>query len=106
MHPLIAGQGRLSLYLLAWTPLTLLLAYLLVMTGGLAWPEAVALSLPLDLFYAFVCLTPWYMCRVLAIGASPAYKILGNHLAAAIVAGLTWIVLAKALALLLSRNAF
>lgn len=106
MHPLIAGRSRLWLYLVAWIPLALLLGYLLVMTGGLAWLEAVALSLPLALFYAFVCLAPWYMCRVLPIGSSPACKILGNHLAAAIVAGLIWIVLAKGLALALGHNLF
>ena len=106
MHPLTAGQGRLSLYLMAWSPLALLLAYLLVMMGGLAWQEAVTLSFPLALFYSFICLAPWYMCRVLALGGSPALKILGNHLAAAIVAGLTWIVLAKGLGLLLGRYLF
>jgi two-component system, LytTR family, sensor histidine kinase AlgZ len=106
MHPLIAREGRLSLYLLAWTPLALLLAYLLVMMGGLAWLEAAALSLPLALFYALICLAPWYMCRVLPLGDSPAFKILGNHLAAALVAGLTWIVLAKGLGLLLGRYLF
>ena len=106
MHPLIAREGRLSLYLLAWTPLALLLAYLLVMMGGLAWTAATALSLPLALFYAFICLAPWYMCRVLPLDDSAVFKILGNHLAAAIVAGLTWIVLAKGLGLLLGRYFF
>ena len=103
MHPLIARPGRLSLYLLAWTPLALLLAYLLAMTGGLAWLESITLSLPLALFYALICLAPWYMCRVLPIGASRALKILGNNLAAAIVAALMWIVLAKGLALALGH---
>jgi len=106
MHPLIAGRGRLWLYLLAWLPLTLLLAYLLVMTGGLGWLESAALSLPLALFYALICLAPWYMCRALPIGSSPGYKILVNHLAAAIVAGLIWIVLAKGLALVLGHYFF
>jgi hypothetical protein len=106
MNPLLAGQGRLSLYLAAWTPLALLLAYLLTMTGGLMWSEAVALSFPLALFYAFVCLAPWAMCRVLAIGESPVYKILGNHLAAAVVAGLIWIVSAKGLAVALGHYVF
>jgi len=106
MHPLIAKEGRLSLYLLAWTPLALLLAYLLVMMGGLAWMEALTVSLPLALFYSFICLAPWYMCRVLPLGGSPAFKILGNHLAAAVVAGLIWIVLAKGLGLLLGRYLF
>jgi len=106
MHPLIARQGRLSLYLLAWIPLALLLAYLLRMTGGLAWTEAWSLSSPLAVLYALICLAPWYMCRALPIGASPVYKILGNHLAAAVVAGLFWIVLAKGLGLLLGRYLF
>ncbi len=106
MHPLIAGQGRLSLYLLAWSPLALLLAYLLVMMGGLRWLEAVTLSLPLALFYAFVCLTPWYMCLVLPLGFSHTFKIVGKHLAAAIAAGLTWIVLAKGMAVALGRYFF
>ncbi|HTC87967.1 MAG TPA: histidine kinase [Bryobacteraceae bacterium] len=106
MHPLIARPGRLSLYLLAWTPLALLLAYLLAMMGGLAWLEAVTLSLPLALFYALICLAPWYMCRVLPLGASPTLKILGNHLAAAIVAALMWIVLAKGLAVALGHYFF
>jgi two-component system, LytTR family, sensor histidine kinase AlgZ len=106
MHPLIAGQGRLSLYLLAWNPLALLLAYLLVMMGGLAWLEAVTLSFPLSLFYALICLAPWYMCRVLPLGVSRTLKVFGNHLAAAIAAGLLWIVLAKGLGLLLGRYLF
>jgi two-component system, LytTR family, sensor histidine kinase AlgZ len=106
MHPLFAGQGRLWLYLLVWIPLGLLLAYLLMMTGGLAWPEAVALALPLGIFYALICLAPWFMCRVLPLGDSPAFKIFGNHLAAAIVAGLLWIVVAKGLALALARFLF
>ena len=106
MHPLIARQGRLPLYLLAWSPLAILLAYLLAMMGGLGWLEAATLSLPLALFYAVICLAPWSMCRVLPLGETPALKILGNHLAAAIAAALMWIVLAKGLALGLGRYFF
>ncbi len=103
MHPLLATKGRVLLYLLAWLPLGGLLAYLLVITGQLAWFEAGSEALPLALFYAFVCLGPWYMCRVLPLGASQIPKLIGNHVAAAIVAGLLWLVLAKLLALGLSR---
>ncbi|MBV9772136.1 MAG: histidine kinase [Bryobacterales bacterium] len=106
MHPLIAERGRLSLYLLAWIPLALLLSNLLRMMGSLMWFEAVTLSLPLCLFYALVCLAPWYMCRVLVLGSAPVLTILGNHLAAALVAGLAWIVLAKGLGLALTRYWF
>ena len=106
MHPLIAGQGRLSLYLLAWSPLALLLAYLLVMTGGLGWAEAGSLGFPLALFYALICLAPWYMCRALPLGSASILKILEYHSAAAAVAALTWIVAAKGLALAIGHYAF
>ena len=106
MHPLIARQGRLLLYLLAWSPLALLLAYLMVMMGGLGWLEAATVSLPLALFYALLCLTPWYMCLALPLGSVQTIKIVGQHLAAAIVAGLIWIVLAKGLGLVLGHYLF
>jgi two-component system, LytTR family, sensor histidine kinase AlgZ len=105
MNPNTPGRGLL-LYLSAWSPLALLLTYLLVMMGGLTWLEAAALSLPLALVYALLGLAPRSMCRVLPIGSSPAYKIFGNHLAAAIVAGLIWIVLAKGLVLALGHYFF
>ncbi|MBZ5607436.1 MAG: histidine kinase [Acidobacteriia bacterium] len=103
MHPLLATKGRITLYLLAWLPIAGLLGYLLSVTGQLPLLEAEALALPLALFYALVCLAPWYMCRVLPLGPSQIPKLLGNHTPAAVVAGLLWIVLAKALGLLLSR---
>ncbi len=106
MHPLIAKQGRLSLYLLAWLPLALLLAYLLVMMGGLVWLEAAILAFPLALLYALICLAPWYMCRALALGSTSILKILEYQSAAAAVAALIWIVAAKGLALAISRYAF
>ncbi len=106
MHPLIAGKGRLSLYLLAWIPLAFLVAYLLVMTAGLAWLEAVTFGLPLTLLYALICLAPGYMCRALALGSTSILKILEYHSAAAAVAALTWIVAAKGLALAMSHYAF
>ncbi len=106
MHPLLATKGRITLYLLAWLPLAGLLGYLLSVTGRLPLLEAEVLALPLALFYALVCLAPWYMCRVLPLGPSQIPKLLGNHTPAAIVAGLLWIVLAKALAVALSRYYF
>ena len=103
MHPLLAAKGRITLYLLIWAALGGLLGYLLTVTGSLTGLEARLLAVPLALFYAFVCLAPWYMCRVLPLAPAQLPKILGNHIAAAVVAALFWIVLAKALGLALSR---
>jgi two-component system sensor histidine kinase AlgZ len=103
MHPLLAGKGRIALYFTVWLVLGGLLGYFLMLTGNLSWQESGALALPLVVFYSFVCLGPWYMCRVLPLAPSAVLKVLGNHLAAGAVAGLFWVVLAKGEAALLSR---
>ena len=103
MHPLLATKGRIALYSVIWIVLAALLSYLLMITGRLTWQESGLLVLPLVLFYAFVCLAPWYMCRVLPLGPSAVPKLVGNHLAAAGVAALFWVVLAKVIALGLAR---
>ena len=103
MHPLLAGKGRITLYLLVWLLLAVMLGYLLSVTGQLPLLESQALVLPLALVYAFVCLAPWYLCRVLPLGPSQLPKLLLDHSAAAVVAALVWIVLAKVLGLGLSR---
>src|SRR5579871_3559338 len=99
MHPLLATKGRIALYLVVWAAIGALLGYLILITGKVSWEESAALALPLALFYAFVCLAPWYMCRVLPLGPAQIPKLVGNHVAAAVVAGLIWMVLAKSLAL-------
>jgi len=104
MHPLLAGRGRITLYLLIWLLLAGALGYLLSMTGRLPLLESESLALPLCLVYAFVCLSPLYLCRVLPLGPSQMPKLLLNHTAAAVVVALLWIVLAKLLALGLSRR--
>jgi two-component system sensor histidine kinase AlgZ len=103
MHPLLATKGRIALYLLVWLPIGVLLGYLLAVQSKLGWMEAGALALPLAVFYSFVCLAPWYVCRVLPLGVTQIPKLLGNHIAAAVVAGLFWILLANLWALGLSR---
>ena len=104
MHPLLATKSRITLYLLVWLLLAGTLGYLLSVTGQLPLLEAEVLALPLCLVYAFVCLAPWYLCRVLPLGPSQMPKLLLNHIAAAVVVALLWIVLAKVLALGVSRR--
>jgi len=102
MHPLLATRGRIILYLLVWLMLAGMLGYLLSVTGRLPLAETEALALPLCLVYAFICLAPWYLCRVLPLSQLP--KLILNHSAAAVMVALLWIVIAKVLALVLSRR--
>lgn len=67
MHPILGKPKRLALYLLAWVPLTKLLAYLMAAQGGLSSLEITVLIVPLALLYAFVCLSTWYSCRAVPL---------------------------------------
>jgi len=69
MHPLLESSRRLALYLLAWIPLLALLVYVLWASGGMTWMDAAAVLAPSCLVYAFACLSPWYICGTLPLGA-------------------------------------
>ena len=103
MHPILADKRRIGLYLLAWLPIAGMLKFLLGASGNLSWAEAVAFTLPMSIVFAFVGLSPWYLCRVLPLGQSAMSKLILNHSAAAVVAALFWIVVAKGIALGLAR---
>ena len=104
MHPLLATRGRIALYLLVWLLISGMLGYLLSVTGRLPLVQTELLALPLCLVYAFICMAPLYLCRVLPLGPSQMPKVLLNHTAAAVVVALLWIVLAKLLTLGLSAR--
>jgi two-component system, LytTR family, sensor histidine kinase AlgZ len=103
MHPILAKYSRLTVYLLAWVPVAALLVYLLGMSGHLTWGEACAIVIPLVGFDAFICLSPWYLCRTLPPRASGALKLGLNVLGAALASGLLLVVAGKGIALSLTR---
>ncbi len=102
MHPILGQLRRLGFYLLAWIPLGAILLYLLAALGGLSWPRAAVLAIPLCVVYAFVCLSAWYSCRGTPLETSSFSRLALTHLSAAVVAGGIWVVVAKVLAVALS----
>ena len=104
MHPVFKG-GRIGLYLLAWLPIAATLAALLAVQGRLGWPSGIAISIPLCLIYAMVCLGSWYPCRAHPLRGGAFTDIVVTHLvAAAALAGL-WTGLTKLVFLGLSSAA-
>lgn len=91
MHPILSQYRRLGLYLLAWIPFAALFAVLLDVPRTLSWREAIFLSVPLSLLYAFICLSPWYTCRARPIDKSPLSRVLADHLTGALVASGLWL---------------
>jgi len=103
MHPLLTRPRQLGLYLLAWLPLAGILVYLLTGSGGLNWHEAIILSLPLCLVYAFACLSAWYPCRALPLERSGFGKLALVHLTDAALVSVLWVQIAKGFAIALVR---
>jgi len=106
MHPVLISRTRLALYLLAWVPLAAAGAVLLALAGRLPWPQSAFTASGLALFYALVCLSPWYSGRYLPFQPSALGKLLLNHTAAALVAAALLLGLAKLLSVPDSQQAF
>src|SRR4051812_47511518 len=64
MHPILAKPARILLYLCGWLPILALLDYLLWSSGSASWTRNAALLAPACLLFAFICLSPWPICRV------------------------------------------
>jgi len=69
MHPILASGRRVLLYVLAWALILALLAAILWASGRVDWQTAVRGLAPACLLFAFVCLSPWYLCRALPLRA-------------------------------------
>ena len=88
MHPILASGVRFRLYLLVWSQILLLLALVIWAVGRGPWLAAIAVLAPACAVYAFICLSPWYIClsRPLTVSSAPALAV--THLAAAAAGGL------------------
>src|SRR5215472_7257085 len=102
MHPLLAQLRRLIFYLLGWIPLAGMLAYLLAVPGGLRWWQAFAVSVPLCLLYAFVCMAAWYPCLATPLDRASVPRFLVTHVLGAVVASALWIFAARLLGRMLT----
>ena len=91
MHPVLESRRRLFLYLLAWAPLLVLLAFVVRSAGTLSWGQALVTLAPACLLFAFACLSPWYLCRAIPLRVSQAVNLVGTWTAAALAGGLLFL---------------
>jgi two-component system, LytTR family, sensor histidine kinase AlgZ len=103
MHPLLARTSRLSIYVLAWVPISILVAYLVRSSGHLTWFAALAVTLPLCVVYEFMCLSAWYSCKSAPLERTDPFRLALTHLTAAALISFLWMELARLLASGLSR---
>ncbi len=102
MHPLLANRKRLLLYLAAWTPVLALLVYV-SHAGGSRVLDAVAVFTPALSAFAFICLSPWPICRVRPLGVATAPGLLVTFAGAAVAGSLALVGTAAIVSYILSR---
>jgi two-component system sensor histidine kinase AlgZ len=101
MHPLFQSRNTLLAYFCAWIPLGAMLGVVLSGAGHLDWRITLAIVAPVTLLLAFVCLTPWYLCRSLPLrGTSPLKLLLSHWIAGMFASGLVLFVVPFLLSLL------
>jgi two-component system sensor histidine kinase AlgZ len=98
MHPILARPGRLAFYLLATLPYSGLMALLMGVTPHVTWAQSVSLTIPLGLFYSFLCLSAWYVCRVTPLRSAGAARLISTHGVTALAASGIQLAVAQALA--------
>ena len=112
MHPVLKRAPgrrhgsifRLGLYLLGWTPFTILLTYLLATPGKLGWSNAAALAMPLCAVYAFISLSVWYTCKATPIEGASMARLFLTHTVANLIICAFWVGMARILAYGLSQS--
>lgn len=85
MHPILQDWRRFLAWLAAWIPLGAILILVTRTLSHLSVPNCLAIMVPSTLVLAFVCLSPFYMCRALPLRSTSGIKLLGNHTAAGLV---------------------
>jgi two-component system, LytTR family, sensor histidine kinase AlgZ len=98
MHPIFRNKGWFAAYLIAFSLLGAMLAALFqIADGSLKWKEILAITEPLFIFFGFVCLAPWHLCRQLPLVSMNKSRLIAYHASAAVLATALWIALARAI---------
>jgi hypothetical protein len=103
MHPILAKPARMLLYLAGWLPILALLDYVLWSSGSSSWSHNAAQLAPACLLFAFVCLSPWPICRVRPLRLARLAMLAVTWTAAAAAASALFTGAAWAMARLLSQ---
>jgi two-component system, LytTR family, sensor histidine kinase AlgZ len=85
MHPILQDWRRFATWMTAWIPVGAILVLVVHLSGRLTYLEASAVMAPAVLVFAFVCLSPFYVCRSLPLRSAAPGRLFANHLAAAVV---------------------
>ena len=105
MHPLLSGRVRPILYLAMWAGIGALLGAVMAALSPRPLAHTVAFIVPLSVFYAFACLSAWWVCRANPLAMTPPARVLTVIVSASLQAAALWVALGALYAALLGRFA-
>jgi sensor histidine kinase YesM len=88
-HPFLNRRASLGAYLLVWLPVGVLVA-VPVLSLGWSWFHALALTLPVVVLGAGVCLSPYYLCRAYNPEVRPFREVFAVWAVASLVVSALW----------------
>ncbi|MEO5617838.1 MAG: histidine kinase [Candidatus Eisenbacteria bacterium] len=104
MHPLLSRPARLLLYELLWLCIGLVLSAGLRVFQPRTWVDAFAVGIPISLFYGFVCLSAWWVCRSHPLSSESGMRAVGAQLGGALQSSAVWVAAATLLEVFLSAR--
>jgi two-component system sensor histidine kinase AlgZ len=104
MHPILATRRRIFFYLQAWIPVLMLLVGV-SRTGGASTVDALAVYTPAVAVFAFVCLSPYPICRAKPLRTPAIPEILVTFVVAGTMGSLALIGTAALVSAAISRPA-
>ncbi len=103
MHPLLARPARLLLVVATAALFGVPLAWLLRLLEPRPWNAALAFAVPMQVFYSFIVLSAWWVCRRNPMRGNAAWKALTAQLSVAVQASAVWVALGAFWSVALSR---
>ena len=86
MHPILSNRRMLVLYLAIWLSVGLLIEIPFVFSYKSQWAAFLLCDMPLNIFFAFICLSSYYLCKVFPIKTTHWYNLISMFVVAACIA--------------------
>jgi two-component system, LytTR family, sensor histidine kinase AlgZ len=104
VHPILSNRRTLALYLTIWLSIGLLIEVPFIFQYKNQWAAFLLSYIPLNLFFSFICLSSYYLCKVFPIKTTQWYNLLSMFVVAACIAaglelgiGYGWVLLIDSL---------
>jgi two-component system, LytTR family, sensor histidine kinase AlgZ len=86
VHPILSNRRTLALYLVIWLSIIFLSEIPFVWSSRSQWLPILIADLPINILFAFICLSSYYICRIFPIKTTKWYNLVSLFLVAGCIA--------------------